>query len=59
MYVDLTVFGAVKTFEFGGEILGGGVEIVGSACVIRKVIGDWFFGNFLLEEIGLVEEQDD
>ena len=59
MHIDLTIFGAVEALELGGKILRRGIEVVGRACIVREIVADRLLGDFLLEEICFVEEQDD
>ncbi len=59
MYIDLAIYGSIETLEFVGEVVCCGLEIVGCSGVVGEVVADWFLGDLLFEEIGLVEEEDD
>ena len=57
--VYLSVLCAVESSEFVGEVLGGGLVVIGGSSVIREVVADGLFSYLLSEKVGFVEEKDD
>ncbi len=59
MDIYLSAFGAIKTSEFVGEVLGCGIVVVSCCGVIREIFRDCLLGKLLLEQVNLVQEEDD
>lgn len=59
MDVNLSPFRPIEPSKPSREVFARGVEVIVGGFVVWEVIPDGLFGEFLAEEIDLVEEKDD
>lgn len=57
--VNLSPFRPIEPPKPGREVFGRGVQVIVGGFVVREVVPDGLFGEFLAEKIDLVEEEDD